>query len=108
MFSKSTKIEKSARRHGNNVGIRRGKSILNFLVNSVKDPFFLYAIDASHKEKTGPYVTNVLKNTIMEVSAENVVQVCTDNASNYVLAGKIIEETFPHILWTPFGHTLWI
>jgi Protein of unknown function (DUF 659)/hAT family C-terminal dimerisation region len=29
--------------------------------------------------------------------------VCTDSASNCVLAGKLIEERFPHITWAPCG-----
>ena len=31
----------------------------------------------------------------------NVVQIITDNASNYVLAGKLSEEKHKTILWTP-------
>ena len=31
----------------------------------------------------------------------NVVQIITDNASNYVLAGKLLEEKHPTIFWTP-------
>ena len=37
----------------------------------------------------------------MEVGVENVVQVITDNASNYVLAGKMLEEKHKTIFWTP-------
>ena len=31
----------------------------------------------------------------------NVVQVITDNASNYVLVGKLLEEKHNTIFWTP-------
>eukprot|EP00253_Pinus_taeda_P008141 PITA_08141 len=37
----------------------------------------------------------------MEVGAENVVQVITDSASNYVAAGKMLEEKHPTIWWSP-------
>ena len=33
--------------------------------------------------------------------ASNVVQIITDNASNYVLAGKMLEEKHKTIFWTP-------
>jgi len=33
---------------------------------------------------------------------ENVVQVIIDNGSNYVLAGKLLEEKRPHLYWTLF------
>ncbi|KAK2397863.1 hypothetical protein QL285_059395 [Trifolium repens] len=35
------------------------------------------------------------------VGAENVVQVVSDNGSNYVLAGKYLEEKYPRLFWTP-------
>ncbi|KAH1228309.1 hypothetical protein GmHk_10G028319 [Glycine max] len=36
-----------------------------------------------------------------EVGEKNVVQVVTDNGSNHVLAGKLLEEKRKHIYWTP-------
>ena len=38
---------------------------------------------------------------IEEVGVQNVVQVITDNASNYVAAGRMLEEKHPTIWWTP-------
>ena len=38
---------------------------------------------------------------ITEVGEANVVQIITDNASNYKAAGMSIETKFPHIFWTP-------
>ena len=32
---------------------------------------------------------------------QNVVQVIADNASNYVAAGRLLEEKHPTIWWTP-------
>ena len=37
----------------------------------------------------------------MEVGAENVVQVVTDNGSNCVSMGNMLEDEFPSIVWTP-------
>lgn len=38
---------------------------------------------------------------VEEVGVANVVQVITDNASNYVLVGKLLEEKHKTIFWTP-------
>ena len=38
---------------------------------------------------------------IEEVGAQDVVQIITDNASNYVAAGRMLEEKHPTIWWTP-------
>ena len=38
---------------------------------------------------------------VEEVGVANVVQVITDNAANYVLTGKMLEEKYTTIFWTP-------
>ena len=38
---------------------------------------------------------------ILEVGPQNVVQIITDNAANYVSAGKMLMERYPSIFWTP-------
>jgi hypothetical protein len=38
---------------------------------------------------------------ILEVGAENVVQVITDNAANYVAAGRMLMDRHPTLFWTP-------
>ncbi|XP_023758229.1 uncharacterized protein LOC111906691 [Lactuca sativa] len=40
---------------------------------------------------------------IKQVSPRDVVQVVTDSASNNVFAGKLVEEKYPHIYWTPYA-----
>jgi hypothetical protein len=42
-----------------------------------------------------------LDEVVVEVGVENVVQVIIDNASNYVVASKLLEEKHPTIFWTP-------
>ena len=36
-----------------------------------------------------------------EIREEKVVQVIIGNGSNYVLAGKMLEDKRPHLYWTP-------
>jgi hypothetical protein len=69
---------------------RRQRSIVNFLCNCPEGTFYLYSIDTSAHEKTASYLLNLIEDAITEVGEANVVQVCTDNAANYVLAGYYI------------------
>lgn len=80
---------------------KRGRCIINFLAHSSKGSFYLYSIDASSHQKTAEYVALTLEDAIERIGPSNVVQVCTDNASNYVKAGEILMEKYDHIYWTP-------
>ncbi|XP_016495626.2 uncharacterized protein LOC107814692 [Nicotiana tabacum] len=64
-------------------------------------PIFLKSINSSGVVKGGEYIANLFIKSIEEVGASNVVQVITDNASNMKLAGSMVEQTYPHIFWTP-------
>jgi len=43
----------------------------------------------------------MLDNLVEEIGEENVVQVITDSGSNYVLAGKLLQEKRSHLYCTP-------
>ena len=62
---------------------------------------FLRSVDASDKVKDATLLFELLDEIIQEVGEQNVVQVITDNASNYVLAGKMLESKYKTIFWTP-------
>eukprot|EP00253_Pinus_taeda_P021949 PITA_21949 len=62
---------------------------------------FLKSVDASDKVKDGHLLFQLLDQVVEEVGVANVVQIITDNASNYVLAGKLLEEKHKTIFWTP-------
>jgi hypothetical protein len=79
----------------------RGRQLLNFLVNNPHGTVFLRTIDASNAVKTGDMLFKLLDAVVEEVGEKNVVQIITDNASNYVLAGKLLMEKRKHLYWTP-------
>ncbi|RZB75263.1 hypothetical protein D0Y65_033937 [Glycine soja] len=56
---------------------RKNRTLINFLIFELLDSF------------------------VEEIGEKNVIQVVTDNGSNYVLAGKILQVTRPKIFWTP-------
>eukprot|EP00253_Pinus_taeda_P032274 PITA_32274 len=58
-------------------------------------------VDASDKLKNVTLLFELLNEIIQEVGERNVVQVIIDNASNYVLVGKMLESKYKTIFWTP-------
>ncbi|XP_028065080.1 uncharacterized protein LOC114268155 [Camellia sinensis] len=80
-----------------------GKSrvLINFLVNSPAGTWFLKSIDASDTIKNGELMFNYLDSVVDEIGEDNVVQVITDNASNYVNAGSRLMEKRKKLYWTP-------
>ncbi|KAL5124661.1 hypothetical protein HKD37_02G005018 [Glycine soja] len=80
---------------------QKQRCIINFLINSQAGTMFLKSVDGSDFVKTGEKIFELLDAIVEEVGEENVVQVVTDNGSNYVLAGKLLEEKRKHIYWTP-------
>ena len=81
----------------------RRRSVYNVLVSCCKGTMFLKAIDASLPGVTiiGAFIYNHIRQAIIEVGAENVVHVITDNGSNCVSMGRMLEDEFPAISWTP-------
>ncbi|KAH7297529.1 hypothetical protein KP509_25G000500 [Ceratopteris richardii] len=78
------------------------RHIINILVSSCLGTYFLRDVDACRAGViTGEFIFPYIKSAILEVGAENVVQVITDNASNYKRMGEMIEDEFPKIVWTP-------
>ena len=53
---------------------------------------FLESIDASSIKKDAEQLCDLLDNVVMEMGVKNVIHVVTDNAANYVIAGKMLVE----------------
>ncbi|XP_020255694.1 uncharacterized protein LOC109832704 isoform X1 [Asparagus officinalis] len=72
------------------------------MIASAAGPMFQKAIDATEVlSKDAEYLAGVFTEVIEDIGESKVVQVITDNASNYKAAGAIIERKFPNIFWTP-------
>jgi len=56
-------------------------------------------------EKTGVAISEFLLKAIEEVDPMNVLQVVTDNASNWKAAGREIAEVHKHIFWSRLWFT---
>ena len=77
------------------------KPLINIMAASSEGIIFLTAIDASGEIKSQDYIAGLFIDAIKQVGEINVVQIVTDNASNYKGVGMIIEGQFPHVFWTP-------
>ncbi|KAL4321802.1 hypothetical protein AHAS_Ahas14G0146900 [Arachis hypogaea] len=79
--------------------------LLSKLVEDVKKMIegtvFLKSVDASHISKTAEALFKLLRDVVLFVGPENVVHVVTDNAANYVAAGRLLESEFPRLYWSP-------
>ena len=80
--------------------IRKG-SITNFLVNSPKGTVFLKSINTSDISKNAKNLFQLLDSLVQEIGEKNVVQVVTDSAFTYVLAGEKLMEKKRKIFWNP-------
>lgn len=67
---------------------KKERTLINFLVNCPKGTMFIESIDASAYSKTGERLFEMLDGWVEQVGEANVVQVITDSASNYVMAGN--------------------
>ena len=80
--------------------IRKG-SITNFLINSPKGTVFLKSINTSDISKNAKNLFQLLDSLVQEIGEKNVVQVVTNSASTYVLAGEKLMEKRCKIFWNP-------
>lgn len=80
-----------------------GKShtIINFLVSYPQATMFLKSVDAYDTVKDENLLLQLLDEVVMEEGVSSVIQVIIDNASNYVIVRKMLEEKQITIYWTP-------
>jgi hypothetical protein len=79
----------------------KGRSILNFLVSCPKGTMFIKSVDASAYTKDAQLLCELLDGFIREIGPQYVVQVITDNAANYVVAGRMLMQRYPSLYWSP-------
>jgi hypothetical protein len=78
-----------------------GRHLLNFLVNSPAGTFFLGTANVSAETVDAKLVAQLLSEQIDAIGPELVVQVVSDNGSNYKAAGRLLMEKYPTLYWTP-------
>ncbi|XP_042490145.1 uncharacterized protein LOC122070102 [Macadamia integrifolia] len=78
------------------------KSIINFMVYCDGRTIFLTSSDASKERNDVKYIYKLLKDVVEEVGIQNVVQIVTDNGSNYKKARiKMMNNPRFQLFWNP-------
>lgn len=85
---------------------QKNHTIINFLLFCPQGTMFLKSVNASDKVKNAHLLFQVLDEVVEQVGVANVVQTIIDNAFNYVLAGKMLEEKCKNHLFDPMCCTL--
>ncbi|XP_054782672.1 uncharacterized protein LOC129289958 [Prosopis cineraria] len=80
---------------------KRLRILINFLVYSPVSLVFVKSVDASHIIKDAKNLFSLFCEVIEWVGPTNIVYVVTDNAANYIAAGRLIREKYNHIYWSP-------
>ncbi|KAL6535641.1 hypothetical protein OROMI_027015 [Orobanche minor] len=80
---------------------RKGRHLINFLVNSPEGTFFLGIVDASSRVQDARMLASLLDEQIDLIGREHVIQVITDNGSNFKAAGGLLCIQNPTLYWTP-------
>ncbi|XP_043694110.1 uncharacterized protein LOC122644790 [Telopea speciosissima] len=73
------------------------RAFINVIAYSPKGAVFLKSFECSDASKTGLFLRDTLEPIIEEIGPEKVVQLISDNASNYGVAISLIMEKYPHI-----------
>ncbi len=77
------------------------RPLLNLLVVSPKGEMFLKVVDTGGETKDAAYIVGQLIDCIREVGVDSVIQVITDSAVVCKAAGRLVEQEFSWITWTP-------
>ncbi|KAF6159904.1 hypothetical protein GIB67_032988 [Kingdonia uniflora] len=75
-------------------------SLFNFLVYCPSGITFLKSVDIDDNRLTADYLITLFKDIIDYVGAENIVQIVTDQGSNFKAAGRRLAIEYLHIYWT--------
>lgn len=81
--------------------IGKGELLSIFWSIVLKELFFLKSIDVSHASKSIDLLFKFFKDVVLRVGPKNVVHIVTYNATNYVVASRLLEKEFPKLFWSP-------
>ncbi|XP_022899334.1 uncharacterized protein LOC111412634 [Olea europaea var. sylvestris] len=77
------------------------RTLINFLVYCPKGTIFLKSVDASNESKSANMLYKLFRDVVLFVGSEYVVHMVTDNAANYAAAGRLLEQEFQTLFWSP-------
>ncbi|CAM0953229.1 unnamed protein product [Alopecurus aequalis] len=83
-------------------------SIINFLIFCNGRMLFHKSVNPTGEMQNAKYLCKIIREVVVdEVGPEHVVQLVTDNGSNFKKACLMVVQEFPHIVWQPCcAHTV--
>ncbi|XP_075659224.1 uncharacterized protein LOC142629126 [Castanea sativa] len=79
----------------------RHRTLINFLVYCPKGIVFIRSVDAFDLVKDAINLSNLFDEIVNWVGPANIVHLVTNNAANYVAAGRILCGKYRNISWSP-------
>ncbi|XP_050249173.1 uncharacterized protein LOC126696481 [Quercus robur] len=79
----------------------RYRTLINFLVYCPKGIIFIRFVDTSNLVKDAINLSNLFDEIVSWVGPANIVHLVTDNAANYVAAGRILCGKYRNTSWSP-------
>ena len=79
---------------------QKRRNLINFLIYCPKGTIFLKTMDVSDVSKTTRLLYQLFREVVLYVGVQNIVHMVTNNAANYIIAGKLLMEEFPSIFWS--------
>ncbi|XP_072071859.1 uncharacterized protein [Arachis hypogaea] len=80
---------------------QRQRMLINFLLSCSKGLCFVKSVDTSNVVKNASSLSHLFSEVIEWIGSNNIIHVVTDNAANYVAAGRLINQKFENIHWSP-------
>ncbi|GKV26461.1 hypothetical protein SLEP1_g35752 [Rubroshorea leprosula] len=80
---------------------QKNRQLINFLVYCPRGITFVKSVDASDVVKDASMLCNLFRELVEFVGSDNVVHLVTDNAANYKKAGRLLNDIYPTIFWSP-------
>ncbi|KAL0325294.1 UNVERIFIED_CONTAM: hypothetical protein Sradi_5098700 [Sesamum radiatum] len=77
------------------------RTLINFLIYCPRGTIFWKSVDASDVVKDAQALFKLFQEVIEWVGPTNVVHLVTDNGANYVAAGRLIQDHYKSINWSP-------
>ncbi|XP_026438589.1 uncharacterized protein LOC113337125 [Papaver somniferum] len=80
---------------------KNNRTTVNFLVYSGSGITFLKSVDIEHNRLTTKYLLTLFKDVIDDVGSRNIVQLVTDQGSQFKVAGKRLASEYDTFFWVP-------
>ena len=77
---------------------RKGRTLLNFLVQCPKGTMFIKSVDASTHVKDTTLLCELMDGFIQEIGLQHVVQIIIDNVANICGCWQVANGEAPHIV----------